>query len=115
MEHTKLDAWKESVELTVDIYTLSSKFPKDELYGLTSQIRRAAVSVPSNIAEGSARKGTAETIQFLYIAVGSLAELETQIEISRRLGYISNVETITKRILLVKQLTLGLVRYLKSV
>lgn len=115
MEHTKLEAWKEAVELTVDIYALTSKFPKDELYGLISQIRRAAVSVPSNIAQGSARKGTAETIQFLYIAVGSLAELETQIEISRRLGYISNVETITKRILLVKQLTLGLVRYLKSV
>ena len=115
MEHTKLEAWKEAGELTVDIYALTSKFPKDELYGLISQIRRAAVSVPSNIAEGSARKGTAETIQFLYIAVGSLAELETQIEISRRLGYISNVETITKRILLVKQLTLGLVRYLKSV
>lgn len=115
MEHTKLDAWKEAVELTVDIYALTSSFPKEELYGLTSQIRRAAVSVPSNIAEGSARKGVAETIQFLYVAVGTLAELETQIEISRRLGYVSKVEDITKRILLVKQLTLGLIRYLKSV
>lgn len=115
MEHTKLDAWKEAVELTVDIYALTSSFPKDELYGLTSQIRRAAVSVPSNIAEGSARKGAAETIQFLYMAVGSLAELDTQIEISRRLGYISDASDITKRILLVKQLTLGLIRYLKSI
>lgn len=115
MEHTKLDAWKEAVELSVDIYALTSNFPKEELYGLTSQIRRAAVSVPSNIAEGSARKGVAETIYFLYVAVGSLAELDTQIEISRRLGYISNVEDIAKRTLLAKQLTLGLVRYLKSI
>lgn len=115
MEHTKLEAWKESVELTVEVYELTKSFPKEEIYGLTSQIRRAVVSVPSNIAEGCARSSTAETIHFLYIAIGSLAEAETQIVISNRLGYLDDISSISKQILLVKQLTLGLIKYLKSV
>ncbi|BDX36759.1 hypothetical protein CYCD_01140 [Tenuifilaceae bacterium CYCD] len=115
MEHTKLEAWKEAVELTVEVYELTKSFPKEEIYGLTSQLRRAVVSVPSNIAEGCARNSSGETIHFLYIAIGSLAEVETQILISNRIGYISDVSDILKHILLVKQLTLGLIKYLKSV
>ena len=115
MEHTKLEAWKEAVELTVDIYSITQLFPREELYGLTSQIRRAVVSIPSNIAEGCARKGSAETIHFLYIAIGSLAEVETQILISNRLGYIADISEVNKRLLLVKQLTFGLIKYLKTV
>ena len=82
---------------------------------MKSQMRRAAVSIPSNIAEGSARKNTAETVHFFYIALGSIAELETQVEISKRLGYLNDTKDLQKRILLVKQLTLGLIRYLKNV
>lgn len=115
MEHTKLEAWKEAVELTVEVYAMTNSFPKEEVYGITSQIRRAVVSIPSNIAEGCARNSTAETIHFLYIAIGSLAEVETQVLIANRLGYIQNISEINKHILLVKQLTLGLIKYLKSV
>ena len=111
MEHTKLEAWKEAVNLTVEVYELTKSFPKDEMYGLTSQLKRAVISVPSNIAEGCARNSTAETIHFLYMALGSLAEAETQIVISNRLGYIDDVSTIAKNILLVKQLVLGLIKY----
>jgi four helix bundle protein len=75
------------VELVVKVYRLTESFPSYELYGLTSQMRRAAVSVPSNVAEGVARRGTSERRQFLYIARGSLSELETQIIIAARLGY----------------------------
>jgi four helix bundle protein len=78
MDHKDLDVWKKSMNLVVLIYDITSKFPSDERFGLTSQMRRAAVSIPSNIAEGAARKGDKEFIQFLMIALGSLSELETQ-------------------------------------
>lgn len=77
------------MQLVEACYRLSEAFPAHENYALRSQIRRSAISVPSNIAEGSARKSTAELIQFLHIASGSLAELDTQLEIARRLGYVS--------------------------
>jgi four helix bundle protein len=78
MDHKDLDVWKKSMALVVLIYDITSKFSSDERFGLTSQMRRAAVSIPSNIAEGAARKGDKEFIQFLMIALGSLSELETQ-------------------------------------
>ena len=73
-----MNVWKKSMNLVEVFYALSSKFPKEERYGLTSQIRRAAVSVPSNIAEGVARKGNKEFLQFINFSLGSLSELETQ-------------------------------------
>ena len=76
--------------LVTEIYKFTKSFPGDEKFGLTSQLRRAAVSVPSNIAEGSARKSTKEYIYFLYIALGSLSEIDTQIIISENLGYLKN-------------------------
>ena len=87
--HKSLDVWQESVELSVYIYRLTACFPKAEDYGLTSQMRRAAVSVPSNIAEGAGRGATKEFIQFLKIANGSMTELDTQLEIALKIGYIT--------------------------
>lgn len=78
------------MDLTEDIYRLTNRFPKDEIYGLTSQIRRCSVSIPSNIAEGFLRGHTAEYRQFLRIAYGSGAELETQLLIALRIGHIKN-------------------------
>src|SRR3989344_2192599 len=82
-----LFVWKKAVELAIATYKLTNNFPREELYGLTSQMRRAAVSVPSNIAEGSIRGSKKEFCHFLRIASGSVAELETQVEISRNLSF----------------------------
>jgi four helix bundle protein len=90
--HKDLDAWKGSVELAFELYRLTGKFPKAELYGLCSQIRRASVSVAANISEGAARKHTKEFIQFLRIALGSLSELETLLLISEGIGLITTTE-----------------------
>jgi len=87
-----LRVWKRAYELTLYIYKVTKKFPKEELYGIVSQMRRASVSIVSNIAEGNSRKGKAEYIQFLFVAYGSLAELETQILLAKDLGYIVNEE-----------------------
>ena len=76
-----LMVWQKSMQLVTDLYRLTSDFPKTESYGLTSQLRRAAVSVPSNIAEGYGRHSTSDYIRFLQIAIGSLYELQTQVEI----------------------------------
>ncbi len=83
-----LDVWKLGKEIVVDVYRASKEFPKEEMYGLVSQLRRATVSVPSNIAEGFNRQHNKEYRQFLYIALGSCAELETQLEVSCELGYL---------------------------
>ena len=84
-----LVVWPKAIDLSIDIYSLTKDFPKEEMYGLVSQIRRSAVSIPSNIAEGQARKYHQQFSHFLSIAQGSLAELETQIIISMRLGYVT--------------------------
>ena len=86
--HKRLIAWQKSMELVVLIYDLSQKFPREETYGLTSQIRRAAVSVPSNISEGAAGRSTEQFKNFLSIAIGSLNEISTQLEIAHRVGYL---------------------------
>jgi four helix bundle protein len=87
--HKKLNVWKSSLELVTEIYGLTKSFPEEERYGLTSQMRRATVSIPSNIAEGAARKTKKEFTQFLHVAQGSLSELDTHLEIARRLTYVS--------------------------
>ena len=102
--HKDLDAWKLGMDLVERVYQETKGFPKDEMYGLTSQMRRSAVSVPSNIAEGAARKGNAEFIQFLYIALGALSELETQIIISKRLHYLNDDDVLDLITLLGKKL-----------
>ena len=84
-----LQVWQFAIELTTDIYTFTANFPKNESFGLSSQLQRAAVSVPSNIAEGHARDSTKEYLRFISIALGSLAEAETQLIISNKLNYIN--------------------------
>ena len=86
--HKKLKVWQLGMEIVMDMYKLTESFPEVEKYGLTSQMRRCAVSIPSNIAEGAARNTKKEFVNFLHIAQGSLAELETQLEISLRLKLI---------------------------
>lgn len=87
-----LIAWQKSIAFVKAVYLVTAKFPKDETYGLTSQIKRAVISIPSNIAEGSSRKSPLEFIRFLNIAKGSLAEVETQLEIAKELSFISEQE-----------------------
>ncbi len=111
--HKDLDAWKAAMRLAKDVYKLSLKLPREELYGLTSQIRRAAVSVPSNIAEGAARSSDKEFIQFLYISLGSLAELETQILLANDLSFL-NDKSVLENVDHTGKLISGLIRYLKS-
>jgi len=88
-----LDVWRLSIELVKDIYQVTGKFPQVEIYGLTNQLRRAAISIPSNIAEGQGRNSFKEFRQFLAIALGSLAELETQLIIAKEIGYLTSAET----------------------
>jgi four helix bundle protein len=90
--HKDLDVWKEGVELSTYVYEITDKFPKSEIYGLTSQMRRAVISIPSNIAEGAARFSAKEFAQFLNIAGGSLSELDTQIEIAFNLDFVSEAQ-----------------------
>ncbi len=89
--HKDLKVWQKSMDLVVTIYQVSSNFPSEEKYGLISQMRRSAVSIPSNISEGAARNSTKEYIRFLYIALGSLSELETQLMIANRLKQLNNI------------------------
>ncbi|MCK9162623.1 MAG: four helix bundle protein [Arcobacteraceae bacterium] len=112
--HKDLDVWKSSVSFVEDIYRLTSLFPKEEVYGLTSQLRRAAVSIPSNIAEGAARQSDKEFIQFLYISLGSVSEIDTQIEISQRLVFIDKTDEINQKLTDIKKMILGLIKYLKG-
>ena len=92
-DYRELIVWQKAMDLVEKIYRASARFPKEEIYGLTSQIRRAAVSVPSNIAEGSGRRTTADLLHFLSIASGSLKEAETQVLIAERLAYIDRRTT----------------------
>ncbi|MEW6679300.1 MAG: four helix bundle protein [Pseudomonadota bacterium] len=109
--HYRLDAWKEAMALVKMVYTVTQSFPKDELYGLTNQMRRAAVSVPSNIAEGAARNSKKEFVQFLSIARGSLSELETQLLISADLGYLDGKHDVFAKADRVSRLMTGLQKH----
>lgn len=114
--HKDLDVYQDALNLSVSIIQLTKDFPSHERYGLTSQMSRCAVSVPSNIAEGAARQYDKEFIQFLYISIGSAAELETQLTIARRLDYLNEqvfkdrsdeIGSVTRRLY-------GLVKYVRG-
>lgn len=112
--YKNLDVWKEARKLVPLIYTLTQEFPEDEKFGLTSQIKRAAISVPSNIAEGMGRNSSKETRQFFFIAKGSLYEIETQLYLSLDLGFITEdkSEHIFNQITSVRKLIIGFIKYL---
>ena len=112
--HKDLDIWKLGIELVEEVYKTTSEFPKEEIYGLSSQMRRTAVSIPSNVSEGAARSGKKEFIQFLYVSLGSLAELETQTIIAEKLGYLKSsqlMELIEKQ----RRKQLNFIKYLKGI
>jgi len=112
--HLDLEVWKVSIDFVVEIYKLTATFPDHEKYGLTSQIRRAAVSIPSNIAEGSARRNSKELIQFLYISLGSVAEIETQLILSKRLNYIKENQELSEKIHYIRVLITRLIKSIKN-
>ena len=102
------------MKLVKQIYKSTATFPREELYGLTSQMRRAAISIPSNIAEGAARETTPEFLRFLYIARGSLSELETQTLIAQDLSYLADGDSLLEGMRHVSVLLSGLIRNLKA-
>ncbi|MBI9073441.1 MAG: four helix bundle protein [Melioribacteraceae bacterium] len=110
--HKDLTVWQTSIDFVTDIYKTTKSFPKEELNGLTNQIRRASVSIPSNIAEGAARRSKNEFRQFLYISLGSLAEVETQLIISLNLKYITSEEFnhLNTVIISIRKMLLGLIK-----
>ena len=110
--HKDLDAWKAAMELAKAVYAMTSRFPKEEVYGLTAQMRRAAVSIPSNIAEGAARRSAREFSQHLSVALGSLAELETQWLLACSLKFAEN-GALDEEIERVRMMLLGLLRHLR--
>ena len=113
-DHKDLDVWNKSMDLVENIHTVTKQFPQSEIYGLTSQIKRAVVSVPSNIAEGAGRKSSKEFTQFLYISLGSLSEVDTQLLLAKRLGFVENIHNITEDIVKIKQMLNGLINYLNA-
>ena len=110
--HEKLDVWKRAIEFVVTVYKLTEKFPRDEKFGLTSQIRRAAVSVPANISEGAARHTTKEFRYFLSNAQGSVSELATELLIANKLGYLrrETFDTANGELTSIGRMILGLSR-----
>ena len=108
--HRDLDVWRKSIDLVTLIYKYTADYPKGEMYGLTSQIRRCSVSIPSNIAEGSARTTKKDFSHFLAIALGSVAELETQLIISKNLNYLPEtvLNELMPELISIRRMTLGL-------
>lgn len=113
--HKQLRVWQKAVELVVKIYDITEKFPKKEDFGITAQLRRAAISVPSNLAEGLTRKTSKDKLHFLNIAQSSLSEIDTQLEVSVRLGYLDQAtfELAETDLIEVQMMLSGLSRSIK--
>jgi len=114
--YKNLDVWKESRKLVSIVYLLTKEFPVDEKFGLTSQIKRASISIPSNIAEGLGRNSKKETRQFCFIAKGSLYEVETQLYLALDLGFIQEkqIEEVLTQLTTVRKLIIGFIKYLEK-
>lgn len=116
MSHKNLDAWQKAMDMAELIYKVTESLPKEEQFGLISQMRRSVVSIPSNIAEGATRQSNKEYIQFLYISLGSASELETQILLCNRLGFMPNDQAnkLIPKIENIIKVISGLIRYRKK-
>jgi len=114
--HRKLEVWKKSIEFVTKVYEITGKFPRSEQFGLTSQMRRAAVSISVNIAEGAARRSSKEGLQFFYVSRGSISELDTQIEICKILGLVKDNEyqELSLRLEEIGKMLNGLISYRKN-
>ena len=114
LSYRELKVWQKGIQLVKMIYELTQSFPKSEMYGLASQMQRAAVSIPSNIAEGQGRQHTAESRQFLHVALGSAAELDTQLVVAVDLGYanVERAQPIFDLILEIRRMTYALIKKL---
>lgn len=112
--HKDLNVWQKAIDLVTIIYKETNNFPSSELYGLTNQIRRSAVSIPSNIAEGAGRASKKEFSRFSSISIGSASELETQLIISKNLGFINDMtfERVVKELEDIRKMTIGLMKSL---
>ncbi|CAO81281.1 S23 ribosomal [Candidatus Cloacimonas acidaminovorans str. Evry] len=110
----ELKVWQIGIDLVLKVYKITESFPKSEIYGLSSQMRRCAVSIPSNIAEGSSRNNPKEFTQFLYIAQGSLSELDTQFTLAQLLGYIKDFNQIEELIRQIRSMLTGLIKAQKT-
>jgi four helix bundle protein len=112
-DYKDLNVWKESMDLVENVYRLVKLFPKEEIYALTDQLKRAVVSVPSNIAEGQNRNTDKEFVQFLYIALGSASEVETQLLIAKRLNYLQNIDNEINQITKIRKMTNALINSIR--
>jgi four helix bundle protein len=114
--HKKLDVWQAAMKSTAMIYKLTDRFPEEEKLGLVSQMRRAAISIPCNIAEGAARQGKKEFKNFVSMAQGSLSELDTQLDLSVLVGYLTreNVQEVAAELLRIDKMLSGLIRSLTA-
>jgi four helix bundle protein len=114
--HKKLELWAKVIDLVVFVYDVTKSFPREEEFGLKSQLRRAAVSVPSNISEGLTRRSKKDKLHFLNIAQGSLSEIDAQVEVSRRLGYIGDTieREANDRLSLVERMLSGLINHISG-
>jgi len=114
--YTEINVWIEARKLVANIYEVTGNYPKEELFGLVNQLRRCAVSIPSNIGEGCGRNTKKDSLKFFYIARGSLYELETQIYLSYDLNYISNIilQELLDKLEVVRKLLSGFIRYFNA-
>ena len=114
--HKRLNVWNQAIELVLAIYQTTIRFPKEERFSLTAQIRRAAISIPSNIAEGAARQTKKEFINYLHMAQGSLSELDTQLELAKRLDYFEDAEwtILDQKMKEIDKMLSGLIRHSRN-
>jgi four helix bundle protein len=113
-DYKELNVWQKSIDVVSEIYRVTATFPDSEKFGITNQMRRASVSIPSNIAEGSARHHAKDFTHFLRIADGSAAELETQLLISERLGFLTGAEELSHELVVIRRMLAALIKSLRK-